>query len=184
MIKRRWIILSKHKHSEKAEKEIKKSEERAEVKEEKVDFEELLAQEQKAHEELKQQFMRIAAEYDNFRKRSVKEKEQIYPEAISYAVSQFLSVADSAQAAMALDIKDSECKKGIELINRSINSALANLKVEEFGAVGDIFDPQKHNAVLHIEDENLKEGEIVEVLQKGYLLNQKVIRHAMVKVAN
>ncbi|MGN1039766.1 MAG: nucleotide exchange factor GrpE, partial [Oscillospiraceae bacterium] len=75
-------------------------------------------------------------------------------------------------------------KKGIELINRSINTALANLKVEEFGEVGDIFDPQKHNAVLHVEDENLKEGEIVEVLQKGYLLNQKVIRHAMVKVAN
>ena len=75
-------------------------------------------------------------------------------------------------------------KKGIELINCSINSALTNLKVEEFGAVGDIFDPQKHNAVLHVEDENLKEGEIVEVLQKGYLLNQKVIRHAMVKVAN
>ena len=110
--------MSKHKHSEKAEKEIKKSEERAEVKEEKVDFEELLAQEQKAHEELKQQFMRIAAEYDNFRKRSVKEKEQIYPEAISYAVSQFLSVADSAQAAMALDIKDSECPG--KLLSRSV----------------------------------------------------------------
>ncbi|MGN1039407.1 MAG: nucleotide exchange factor GrpE, partial [Oscillospiraceae bacterium] len=87
--------MSKHKHSEKAEKEIKKPEEKAEVKEEKVDFEKLLAQEQKAHEELKQQFMRVAAEYDNFRKRSIKEKEQIYPEAISYAVSQFLTVADS-----------------------------------------------------------------------------------------
>ncbi|MGN1034802.1 MAG: nucleotide exchange factor GrpE [Oscillospiraceae bacterium] len=172
--------MSKHKHSEKVEKEIKK----AETNEKEVNFEELLAQEQKAHEELKQQFMRVAAEYDNFRKRSIKEKEQIYPEAISYAVSQFLTVADSAQAALALDIKDSECKKGIELINRSINTALANLKVEEFGAVGDIFDPQKHNAVLHVKDENLKEGEIVEVLQKGYLLNQKVIRHAMVKVAN
>ncbi len=176
--------MSKHKHGEKAEKEIKKPEKKTDNNEKEVDFEKLLAQEQKAHEELKQQFMRVAAEYDNFRKRSIREKEQIYPEAISYAVSQFLTVADSAQAAMALDIKDSECKKGIELINRSINTALANLKVEEFGAVGDIFDPQKYNAVLHVEDENLKEGEIVEVLQKGYLLNQKVIRHAMVKVAN
>lgn len=163
-------------------KEINENEEKAELSTK--EYKEKLEHIKKEKEEIKDQLIRVTAEYENFRKRSIKEREQIYPEAISYAVSQFFVVIDSVKAAMTMKIKDAEFEKGIKLIDNSISIALKSLKIEELGKIGEIFDPKKHNAVLHIEDKNYKEGEIVEILQSGYKLNDKIIRHAMVKVAN
>jgi molecular chaperone GrpE len=129
-------------------------------------------------------FIRLVAEYENYRKRSAKEKEQIYSGAIADVVKQFLSAIDSLQTALALNIPDSEFKKGIELVYGNCCTALKTLGVEETGKIGEKFDPHAHNAVLHIDDDSVGENEIVEVLQKGYSVGQKVIRHAMVKVAN
>ncbi|MDR2817339.1 MAG: nucleotide exchange factor GrpE [Oscillospiraceae bacterium] len=136
------------------------------------------------HDKLNDQFIRLAAEYDNFRKRSIKEKEQIYLDATAYVVGQFLGVIDSLEAALKFEIPDPEFKKGFELIYNNCCSAFERLGASKIGTVGEHFDPNIHNAVLHVDDENFSESEVIEVVQKGYLVGQKVIRHAMVKVAN
>ncbi|MDR1260646.1 MAG: nucleotide exchange factor GrpE [Oscillospiraceae bacterium] len=139
---------------------------------------------EKKYEELNERFMRLAAEYENYRKRSTKEKEQIYLDAVAGVVSQFLSVIDSLEAALTLKIPDSEFKKGIELVYGNCLTALKNLGVKTIEEAGEKFDPNIHNAVLHINDDSNKENEVVEILQKGYSIAQKIIRHAMVKVSN
>lgn len=131
--------------------------------------------------ETNDKYLRIMAEYDNFRKRTAKERDGIYKEAYSDAIKQILPLIDNMERASAYKDGD-ELAKGVGMIVSSISDTLKKMGVCEIETKK--FDPKLHNAVMHVEDENLGEGEIVEVFQKGYMLGDKVIRHAMVKVAN
>ncbi|WP_312645015.1 nucleotide exchange factor GrpE [Hydrogenoanaerobacterium sp.] len=138
----------------------------------------------KQMEELNDKLMRTLAEYDNYRKRSQKERLEIYPEAVAQTVSKFLPVLDNFDRAMESECEDSEFKKGVDMIFTSFKECLKALNVEEIEAEGKEFDPNLHNAVMHLEDENLGENTIAAVFQKGYKMGDKVLRHAMVQVAN
>lgn len=130
-------------------------------------------------------FLRIAAEYNNFRKRTEKDKALIYSDATANAVANILPIADSLEmAGKSLNEVPAEYKKGIEMVLEQLNSAFKKMSVEAFGTAGDTFNPDIHNAISHIDDESVGENIIVEVYQKGYKINDKIIRHAMVKVAN
>ena len=129
-------------------------------------------------------YLRLAAEYDNFRKRTQKEKDAIYQTAQSETVAKFLPVYDNIQRAVAQTTTDTAYAKGVEMTAAGLGEVLEKLGVTVFGEVGDVFDPEKHSAVMHIEDETLGENVIAEVFQKGFELKGKVIRFAMVKVAN
>lgn len=133
---------------------------------------------------LNDKYLRLLAEYDNFRKRSQRERDAIYPEATAAAVTGLLPVVDNFERALAAECADHEYKKGTEMTYKSFIDALAKLKVEAFGEPGEPFDPNCHNAVMHVEDESLEPGTIAEVFQRGYRMGDRVIRHAMVKVAN
>lgn len=129
-------------------------------------------------------YLRLAAEYDNFRKRTQKEKDAIYQTAQSETVAKFLPVYDNIQRAVAQTTTDTAYAKGVEMTAAGLGEVLEKLGVAVFGEVGDVFDPERHSAVMHIEDESLGENVIAEVFQKGFELKGKVIRFAMVKVAN
>lgn len=126
-------------------------------------------------------YLRILAEYDNFRKRTIKERDSIYADAYTDAVKQLLPVVDNVERALEY-ANDESTKKGMELIISSVHTTLEKMGVKEIETK--TFDPNLHNAVMHIDDDTLGEGEIVEVFQKGYILGERVIRYAMVKVAN
>lgn len=133
----------------------------------------------------KDQFLRTAAEYDNFRKRTEREKAAIYNDATAVAVAQILPVEDNLERALAqADCSAEDLRKGVQMVQTQMRESLKKLGVAEMGAEGEAFNPDLHNAVMHVEDEALEENVIVEVFQKGYILGEKVIRHAMVKVAN
>lgn len=130
---------------------------------------------------------RTAAEFDNFKKRTAKEKEALYSEALCDVVLAFLPVIDNLERALkASDAADEgkSLKNGVELVLRQMKDVMKNLGVEEVKGIGENFDPLLHNAVMHIEDDSFGENTIVEEFQKGYILKDKVIRHSMVKVAN
>jgi molecular chaperone GrpE len=133
--------------------------------------------------ETRDKYLRVLAEYDNFRKRSVKEREGVYTEAYSDALKEILPIIDNLELAAKYSEPD-KLKEGLELIFKSAKNTLGKLDIEEFGAVGDKFDPQIHDAVMHSEDESAGENEIVEVFKKGYRKGDRIIRHAMVKVVN
>ena len=129
-------------------------------------------------------YLRLAAEYDNFRKRSQKEKESLYTDIRSETVEKFLPVYDNLERALAQETQDAAFKKGVEMTMNQLVSVMEKLGVVSFGAAGEAFDPQLHNAVMHVEDEALGENVIAEVFQKGFKVGDKVVRFAMVKVAN
>ena len=134
---------------------------------------------------LNDKLLRTLAEYDNFRKRSVKEKEAIYPEAAADAVSKFLPVLDSMERAAGFACSEEEYKKGVDMIIHSFYETLTAMGVEEIPAeVGSPFDPAVHNAVMHVEDDSMQPNVIAQVFQKGYRMGERVIRHTMVQVAN
>ena len=135
------------------------------------------------NEELNDKYLRVAAEYDNFRRRSQKEKEGIYSDALSDSVKELLPLFDNLERASSFTESD-KLAEGLEMILKTIPDVLAKLKVECYGQKGDSFDPNLHNAIMHEENEEYGENEIVEVFQKGDKVNEKIIRHAMVKVAN
>ena len=136
-------------------------------------------------EEHKQQHLRVLAEYDNFRKRSQNEKNAIYNNAVSDTVQAILPIADNIERALSQENASAEdMKKGVEMIENQIKACFEKLGLEEMGQVGETFDPNLHNAVAHIEDESLGENVIAAVYQKGYKLGDRVVRHAMVQVAN
>ena len=140
---------------------------------------------QKEFEEHKQQHLRVLAEYDNFRKRSQNEKNAIYNNAVSDTVQAILPIADNIERALSQENASAEdMKKGVEMIENQIKACFEKLGLEEMGQVGETFDPNLHNAVAHIEDESLGENVIAAVYQKGYKLGDRVVRHAMVQVAN
>ena len=129
-------------------------------------------------------YLRLAAEYDNFRKRSRKEKEDLYQDVRAETVGKFLPVYDDLERALANETEDEAYKKGVELIMTELRKIMTGLGVEEFGEKGDPFDPNAHNAVMHVENEELGENVIAQVFQKGFRIKEKVIRHAVVQVAN
>lgn len=128
--------------------------------------------------------LRLAAEYDNFRKRTIKEKEASYSNGKADAVAKMLPVYDNLERALNQKTEDAAYKKGVELTMTELVKILNGLGVEIFGNVGDVFDPNLHNAVMHIDDENLEENTIAQVFQKGFKMGEKIVRFAMVQVAN
>mgnify|MGYP004553528343 CR=1 FL=1 len=131
-----------------------------------------------------EQYLRLAAEYDNFRKRSAKEKDGIYQDAKADTAKKFLPVYDNLERALKNETADAAYKKGVEMTMNELVKILAALEIIPFGAAGEAFDPQRHNAVMHIEDETLGENVVAEVFQTGFAMGERVIRFAMVKVAN
>ena len=130
------------------------------------------------------QLLRLAAEYDNFRKRSAKEKDASYTNGKADTLAKLLPVYDNLERAMNQPTEDAAYKKGVELTMNELVKIFTGLGVEIFGNPGDSFDPNLHNAVMHIEDENLGENVIAQVFQKGFKIGGKVVRFAMVQVAN
>ena len=133
----------------------------------------------------KDKYMRLAAEYDNYRKRTANEKLSLYDDETAKAVTELLPVADSVRMALEnLANADPEIIKGIELISNQLDKSFEKLKIEAYGKIGDTFDPNLHNAISKIESEELGENTLAQVFQTGYKIGDKVIRHAMVQVAN
>lgn len=167
------------KKEEKKEKRFgkKKDEERAALEAEK----EALVKEKAA---LNDKYLRLCAEYDNYRRRSQKEKDNLYSEIRAGAVQQFLPVYDNLERALKQGTEDEAYRKGVEMIMTQFNTTLEKLGVQKIESLGQTFDPNKHNAVMHVDDESLGENVIVEVFQEGFAMGDKVIRFAMVKVAN
>lgn len=132
----------------------------------------------------KEKYLRLDAEYYNYRTRSLKEKQDAYDNALTKAVTEVLSVIDNFERALTAECADANFKKGVEMIFRQYTAILEKLGVKEIEAEGKPFDPNFHNAVSQITDENLGENTVAAVLQKGYIMGNKVIRHAMVTVAN
>ena len=129
-------------------------------------------------------YLRLAADYDNFRKRTVKEKEQSYGNGKADAVEKLLPVYDNLERAMNQPTEDAAYKKGVEMTMTQLVSILNGLGVEIFGNVGEQFDPNIHNAVMHTEDDSVEDNTITQVFQKGFKLGEKIVRFAMVQVAN
>ena len=128
-------------------------------------------------------YLRMAAEYDNFRRRSREEKAAVYADALSDTVGELLPIIDNLERAAMYDDGE-KVKEGLMMTAKSVSAVLEKLGIETVGAAGETFDPNLHNAVFHVEDESFGEGEIVEVFQKGYKKGNKIIRFAMVKTAN
>lgn len=131
----------------------------------------------------KDKYLRLFAEFDNYKKRSLKEKEALYNDSVSDCIKAILPIYDSLERAIKTDGDYETLKKGLDLVLKQMENSLEDIGVKEIDT-SIAFDPNLHNAVMHIEDENLGEGVIIETMQKGYIVKDKVIRYAMVKVAN
>ena len=138
--------------------------------------------------EWEDKYMRLYAEFDNYQKRTLKEKDARYADAVIDTVAAFLPVADNLERAQAIEVENEEAKKvleGVALVMKQFKDTLAKLDVSEIPAVGEEFNPNIHEAIMHIEDENKTENVVVEEFMKGYIYkNDRVVRHSMVKVAN
>ena len=133
----------------------------------------------------KDKYVRLAAEYDNYRKRTANEKLSLYDDATAKAVTELLPVADSMRMALEnMKDADPEILKGMELVSNQLAKSFEKLKVEAYGNIGDKFDPNIHNAISKVESDELGENTIAQVFQTGYKIGDKIIRHAMVQVAN
>ena len=159
------------------------AEEAAEVAQETAETPEVNPWEEKYNAE-RDAHLRVAAEFDNFRKRTIKEKEASYGNGKADAVAKILPVYDNLERALNQETSDAAFKKGVEMTMTELVKILNALGVEIFGQVGDSFDPKLHNAVMHIDDETKEENVISMVFQKGFKIGDKVVRFAMVQVAN
>ena len=171
--------------AEKEEKKEKQEEEKK--KDEKVEKKESKEKEMVPKEDydaLDEHFKRILAEFENFKKRSKKERESLYNSILSDVVESILPILDNLENAAKAETKDENYKQGIELVLKQFNDVLKAKGIEEIEAEGETFDPELHEAVRSVQDETKGEKEIVEVYRKGYKIGNKVIRHAMVSVAN
>ncbi len=177
--------MSKKKQPEAAEAEQKAAEQAAEAAAEQTEAAQPADEWKAKFDELNDRYLRMAAEYDNFRKRSQREREQAYTDAVSRAVTALLPTYDTLERAIKAETADTEYKKGVEMTMTQLTESLKGLNVTVIEAsAGTTFDPNFHNAVMHVEDEALGENVIAEVFQQGFQIGDKVIRHAMVKVAN
>ena len=163
------------KKEKKEEKKEKAKEEKAEAKDEKKP---------ESPQGASDAYLRLLAEYDNYRKRSQKEKDSLYADIKADTVTKFLPVYDNLVRALKQGTEDEAYRKGVEMIMNQFCSTLEKLGVTKTDSLGQKFDPKFHNAVMHVEDDEKGENEIVEVFQEGFMLGDKVIRFAMVKVAN
>lgn len=173
--------INKERSDKMSEKEEKKEKEELEKNEE-VEKKELITKEE--YDELDDHYKRILAEFENFKKRSKKEREGLYNSILSDVVEVILPVLDNLENAVKAETKDEGYKQGVELVLKQFNDVLKTKGVEEIEALGETFDPELHDAVRSIQDEKKGEKEIVEVYRKGYKIGNKVIRHSMVAVAN
>lgn len=155
-----------------------------EIKEEVSSEPSALEKAQQAQAQEHEQYLRLAAEYDNFRKRSQREKDAIYHDAVADTAKKLLPVYDNLERALKTETSDEAFRKGVEMTMTELKKIMDGLGIKAFGAAGEPFDPEKHNAVMHIDDEALGENVIAEVFQNGFTMGDKVIRFAMVKVAN
>ena len=171
---------------ETAEKETEevKEENKEEVKEEATAEPTALEKAQKAQAQEHEQYLRLAAEYDNFRKRTQREKDAIYQDAMSDTAKKFLPVYDNLERALKTETADEAFRKGVEMTMNELTKIMESIGIKAFGAAGEPFDPEKHNAVMHIDDESLGDNVVAEVFQTGFTMGDRVIRFAMVKVAN
>lgn len=170
------------KKDEKPRKESKKREKTYTLTREQMEAAELAAKQLAA---VTDQFTRLTAEYDNYRKRTTKEKESIYQDAKADTVIPFLAVYDNLERATKTEgDEDSPHKKGLEMIFNQYKEVLTKLGVTEMGALGQPFDPNRHNAVMHVDDESLGENVVADVFQEGFVMGDKVLRFATVRVAN
>lgn len=168
---------AEQKPDKKAEKKSEKAEKKSEKAPTKKSLEEELAAE-------RDKYLRLLAEYDNFRRRSAKERENIYTDVRCETLKKFLPVYDSLSRALAQTPEDDACRKGLEMIMTQYEKSLEQLGVVMIEAVGQPFDANLHNAVMHIEDENYGENVIIEEFEKGFKIGDKILRYSMVKVAN
>lgn len=143
-----------------------------------------LEQLQAEKKELEDRYLRLMAEFGNFRNRTAKEKESIYGDTVASTLRELLPVLDNFQRAMESPCSDEAYRQGIELIYRGLWDAMAAMGVEEIAETGVPFDPDIHNAVMHIEDESLPKNVVAQVLQKGYRMGGRILRYAMVQAAN
>lgn len=139
---------------------------------------------EKKYNDVNEKYMRTLAEYDNYRKRTIKEKESIYPEAKAVVIEKFLPVMDNFQRAIDSAENKDGFYEGVVMLKKQMDDVLTALGVEEIKSVGESFNPEFHNAVMHIDDDEQGENVIVEEFQKGYKIGDRVVRHSMVKVAN
>lgn len=176
--------MSKKKNEKPTEEELKeevKTQNEETAEEEKSEENPL----EKELKDVKEQLLRVTAEYANFRKRSEKEKNESFSYATSKAVGEILPAIDNLERALSNEHEDFEAmKKGVQMTYDGLMGALEKLGVTAYGEKGDTFDPQYHNAVMHVEDDDLDANVIVDVFQRGYKINDKVVRPAMVKTAN
>ena len=161
-----------------AEKEKEKLEENQEVE----NMKEMVPKQD--YEELDDRYKRILAEFENFKKRSSKERQGLYNSILSDVIEVILPVVDNLENAAKVETQDEEYKKGVELVLKQLKDVLNSKGVEEIKTVGETFDPELHEAVSSIQDENLGEKEIAQEYRKGYKIGNRVIRHSMVVVAN
>lgn len=171
------------KEEKKTDKKEKAKEEKAETKEEKK-AETKEEKKTEAPQGASDAYLRLLAEYDNYRKRSQKEKDSLYADIKADTVTKFLPVYDNLVRALNQGTEDEAYRKGVEMIMNQFCQTLEKLGVTKTESLGQKFDPKFHNAVMHVDDEEKGENEIVEVFQEGFMLGEKVIRFAMVKVAN
>ncbi len=162
-----------------------------ETAEEETEAETKKTKEEELEEKLKEQtdkYIRLYAEYDNFQKRSAREKDARYADAVIDAVAAILPIGDNLERALQIEVEGEDAKKlkeGVEMVKKQFDEALAKLGVKPINAEGEQFDPNMHNAVMHVEDETTDDNTVVEELMKGYIYNEsRVVRHSMVKVAN
>ncbi len=146
-----------------------------------------IAELEEALKESEDKYLRMLAEYDNFKKRTQKEKESLYKEGIADSVANLLTVLDNLDRAASVDVEKSDARSVVDGVNKILEQAkevFAKMGVEEIPAKGEKFDPELHNAVMHEDNEELEENTVSEVFLKGYKMGDKIIRHSMVKVAN
>lgn len=170
------------KEEKKENKEVEKNEKEKNEKVEKKESKEMVPKED--YDALDDHFKRILAEFENFKKRSKKERESLYNSILSDVVESILPILDNLENAAKVETKDESYKQGVELVLKQFNDVLKSKGIEEIEAEGETFDPELHEAVRSVQDETKGEKEIVEVYRKGYKIGNKVIRHAMVSVAN
>lgn len=178
-------MAKKNKNESVEQEKVETSTEAAETEEQSAPTEEQPSAVEQELAELKDSYLRVMAEYDNFRKRTAKEREQLFTASKASVVDALLPVYDNLERAVAQETSDEAYKKGVEMTLAQFVSALEGIGVKMIASErGSAFDPEKHNAVMHVEDESFGAGVIVETFQKGFETDGRVIRHAVVKVAN
>ena len=166
-------------------KEHKETSEKKELKAKLKEYKKKLEEGEEKQEELKDLYQRLAAEFDNYKRRTQKEKEAIYVDSVADTIKAILPIIDNFERALATDTENAQSiQDGMEMIYRQLKDAIKKQGIEEIPSVGEKFDPTLHNAVMHSEDEEQDENVVVEEFQKGYKIKDKVIRHSMVKVVN